>query len=59
MSSDNVGAAHRTTADRRTPWLGIAMVTAGILSGVAVYLVDNNPSSPRSAENTEAAQPTR
>jgi hypothetical protein len=39
-----------------TPWLGLAFVALGILSGVVVYMTES-PAPPRTADNVQPSQP--
>jgi hypothetical protein len=46
---------HRHIAREGTPWLGLALVALGIVSGVVVYMTEN-PAPPRTADNVQPSQ---
>jgi hypothetical protein len=50
----------RSPKDRaETPWLAIAFVMLGILSGVAVYVMEQDGTRARTAQSTPSAQQAR
>jgi hypothetical protein len=56
----DVNDRNRSSKDRaETPWLAIAFVMLGILSGMALYIMEQDGTRARTAQSTPPAQQTR